>query len=240
MLVAWVLAVAFASAGAVAQPVPRLPMAPPDSALAVADSLAAPVPFSAELEGAPADSARAYVPAPVPPDLGTPDALSTAPLPRVALVTTPRPVVLLRGGGRARDAVPVPAITEATVQVDAAGRRTLVYTDRPALPADVGAEMGCGPGADRAIARLGTLAEAPLGFLEEGPVVGAAQQLLCVSGYAVPQDGVYGEDMERAVRAFQEDVNAEAPEGDRLVESGTLDPQTRRVLEARARARVGT
>ena len=120
-------------------------------------------------------------------------------------------------------------------------------TDRHGAGATVSkisVELGCGPAADRALARLGTVSGEPLGPADatrpadEGPLVGAAQQVLCVAGYPVPQDGVFGAEMEAAVRTFQTDHNA-ATQDEPLVVSGTLDDQTRRALEAGARVRLG-
>lgn len=157
-------------------------------------------------------------------------------LPRVELVSTARPVVLVRGAGAARPAAP--PIESARVQIDAEGQRTLVYSERAAPPPDLGAELGCGPGAGRAIIRLGNLSTETLLPGDEGPLVGAAQQLLCVAGYAVPPDGRFELEMEAAVLAFQSDYNATASPEEQVVVSGTLDEQTRRALEDRARARL--
>lgn len=177
---------------------------------------------------APADLARVR---PEAPDPGGPP-------PRVTLVSTPRPVVLLRDGAHAGAA----GVVEATVQIDADGRRSLVYSERAPAPTDIGAALGCGPAAGRAIARLNTLAEGTLALPDEGPLVGAAQQLLCVAGYSVPQDGAFGEAMEQGVLAFQQDTNAAAVEAGAaapLLETGMLDAGTRRALAGRARLRLG-
>lgn len=157
-------------------------------------------------------------------------------LPQVELVSTARPVVLVRGAGAARAAAP--PIESARVQVDSTGQRTLVYSDRPPPPPDRGADLGCGPGADRALVRLGNLATETLALGDEGPLVGAAQQVLCVAGYPVPPDGRFDLEMEAAILAFQSDHNATAGLNGQLVVSGMLDGQTRRVLEDRARLRL--
>lgn len=167
----------------------------------------------------------------------------SAPLPRLTLVSSGQPVVLLRGVSQTataplRSSRPADSpISRVTVQVDSAGTRTVVYSDRPARVRDRGLELGCGPGGERAIARLGDLSEEPLLLTSEGWLVGAAQQMLCIAGYTVPQDGQFGTEVEAAVRDLQVQHNATAPV-EPLVESGVLDERTRRVLEARVRARL--
>lgn len=175
--------------------------------------------------------------------------------PRVTLLSSGRPVVLLSGGASdaRRDARLAPdaarVVSQATIEDGPDGAPVVVYSASPALPPDIGREMGCGPAAGLSLGRLRSLAEAPLALGDEGAMVGAAQQLLCVIGYAVPQDGMFSEDMQTAVLVFQTDVNLgeanrlgadEAPDPETLLGlTGMLDPRTRRVLEARASDMLG-
>lgn len=198
-------------------------------------------PLAPDLNGAPrADSVRAQGPGSTgvapPARIGAATSAASPALPRVELISTARPVVLVRGAGSARPAAP--PIESARVQVDAEGRRTLVYSERLAPAPDIGAGLGCGPGAERALIRLGNLSTDLLVLGDEGPVVGAAQQLLCVAGYAVPPDGRFDVEMEAAILAFQSDINASVGPDDQLVVSGLLDEQTRRALEDHARTRL--
>lgn len=229
LLAACALAACAPARPALAQDIPRVPRAdapgaaPRDTAGYVPRPIAADD-LDAVRRDAATDAARAADPG--------------GPPPRVTLVSRQRPVVLIRGGSRS-GAVEV---VEATVKIGADGQRSLVYSERAPTPTDIGAELGCGPAAERAVARLTTLAEDSLAPAAEGPLVGAAQQLLCVVGYGVAQDGAFSDDMALAVLALQQDTNAAAAEAGQeppLVETGVLDPRTRRVLEDRARLRLG-
>lgn len=210
--------------------------------LALAACASAQAPAAQDIPRVPRVDTTVYVPRPlapgasrpVPPEVQDPG----GPPPRVTLVTTARPVVLLRDGA----APGTSGVVEARVRIDADGQRSLVYSERAAAPPDISAQLGCGPAAGRAIARLHTLADGMLALNDEGALVGAAQQLLCVAGYTVPPDGAFGEAMEQGVLAFQQDVNAAAVEAGQeapLLETGVLDVETRQALEARARLRLG-
>lgn len=166
----------------------------------------------------------------------------TAPLPRVALLTTSRAVVLLPGVSQTPPPPPAPravpasaAIVLATLRVDDEGQRWLAYSERPVAR---GTTAGCGSSLPRAVSRVDTYRGTPLGRSSTGASVRAAQQLLCAVGYDVAVDGVFGEEMDVAVRVFQSMQNAVAPEDRALVVNGLLDPPTREALVTRARQRI--
>ena len=174
-----------------------------------------------------------------------------APPVRMELLQTRRRVVLLPGVGE-REARLAPSTRPTAAPADAGsrvvtsraavligeeGQREVVYLSARPAALDLGAETGCGDGALETGRRLRGTRVTSLRLGMRGEAVRAAQTLLCLAGHDAGDDGIFDDEVDAAVRAFQQAYTASGQ--GRLAVDGALGPRTRRALDATVQARHG-